>query len=407
MHKAGCRVVIIGVVMTLVLSALPWSATADHAWLDYHWARTANPFSVPLGDNLTGIWASSGHLQAAASDWSQSAVLDATITGGGGDCETPRQGLIEVCNGSYGNTGWLGLAQVWTTDDDHILQASAKMNDTYFSVAPYNTAAWRQSVMCQEIGHGFGLGHTDENQTNVNDGTCMDYTNDPDGGPGGASETDPNNLHPFQHDYDELASIYQHLDATTTTSGSVGATVTPTPTSTPTPPTAPAGSNPSFPGGRLPVAKATSSVASTDPAQAHDGSTSTHWFTTGTTAPSSAVLTLDLGATRQLSGVKWTYRLPEMDKMTLQVSADGTTWTAVGTTTARAQGTWEGAGTTARARYDRLVFDNPSLRTRLGFVSEVQVWGTAVATPAPESSPVDRAVQDVWTRPGMELPTTA
>ncbi|HVL25456.1 MAG TPA: hypothetical protein VM450_15310, partial [Thermomicrobiales bacterium] len=70
-------------------------------------------------------------------------------------------------------------------------------------------------------------------------------------------------------------------------------------------------------------------------------------------------------------------------------------------------GTWEGAGTTARARYVRLVFTNPGLRTRLGFVSEVQVWGTAVATTAPESSPVDRAVQDVWTRPGMELPTTA
>jgi predicted phosphodiesterase len=156
------------------------------------------------------------------------------------------------------------------------------------------------------------------------------------------------------------------------------------PLATPTPA---AGSNPTFTGGKLAIATSSSSVASTDPAQAHDGSTSTHWFTTGTTAPAGAVLTLDLGQTRQLSGVKWTYRLPEMDTMTLQVSANGTSWSTVSTTTTRAQGTWEGSKTTAQARYVRMVFDNPSARTRLGFVSEVQIWGTAIASsPAPAGS---------------------
>ncbi len=70
--------------------------------------------------------------------------------------------------------------------------------------------------MCQELGHTFGLDHTDETFDNANHGTCMDYTNDPDGGPGGASDTDSSNEHPFQHDYDQLASIYQRLDSTTT-----------------------------------------------------------------------------------------------------------------------------------------------------------------------------------------------
>ena len=54
-------------------------------------------------------------------------------------------------------------------------------------------------VTCQEIGHTFGLDHQDENFTNTNLGTCMDYTNDP-----------STNQHPNQHDYDELASIYGH-----------------------------------------------------------------------------------------------------------------------------------------------------------------------------------------------------
>ena len=50
----------------------------------------------------------------------------------------------------------------------------------------------------------------------------MDYTNDPDGGPGGASSTDPSNEHPNQHDYDQLASIYNHADGTTTVGMTVG-----------------------------------------------------------------------------------------------------------------------------------------------------------------------------------------
>jgi hypothetical protein len=60
-------------------------------------------------------------------------------------------------------------------------------------------------VVCQEIGHTFGLDHQDEDFTNPNLGTCMDYTSDP-----------STNQHPNQHDYDQLESIYAHLDATNT-----------------------------------------------------------------------------------------------------------------------------------------------------------------------------------------------
>jgi hypothetical protein len=129
---------------------------------------------------------------------------------------------VEVCNATYGNNGWLGLAQIWLSGR-HITQGVAKMNDTYFNRDRYNTPAWRQMVMCQEVGHTFGLDHQNENSGNANLGTCMDYTNDPDGGAGGASANDPSNEYPNQHDYDQLQTIYTHLDSITTVGSSTAA----------------------------------------------------------------------------------------------------------------------------------------------------------------------------------------
>jgi hypothetical protein len=66
--------------------------------------------------------------------------------------------------------------------------------------------------MCQEVGHTFGLDHQDENFNNANLETCMDFTSDPDG--------PPTNEYPNQHDYDQLATIYKHLDSTNTVGAS-------------------------------------------------------------------------------------------------------------------------------------------------------------------------------------------
>jgi hypothetical protein len=70
--------------------------------------------------------------------------------------------------------------------------------------------------MCQEIAHDFGLDHQDEIFNNANLGSCMDYTNDPDGGAGGAVNDDPSNEHPNPHDYEQLVTIYEHFDSTST-----------------------------------------------------------------------------------------------------------------------------------------------------------------------------------------------
>jgi hypothetical protein len=188
-------------------------ASADHTWGTYHWARTTSTFTLKLGNNLSPGWQS--YLTVASADWSLSDVLDTSIVTGnaGRNCKATA-GRVEVCNAKYGNNGWLGIASIWISGS-HITQGTVKMNDTYFNTATYNKPSWKQMVLCQEIGHTFGLDHQDENFNNQNLGTCMDYSNDParDDGQG-------NNLHPNAHDYNQLALIYAHLDTATTVSQS-------------------------------------------------------------------------------------------------------------------------------------------------------------------------------------------
>jgi hypothetical protein len=200
------RVRHVAIALGLVIAlALPGGVAANHSWGGYHWARTSNPFTVKLGDNVSSAWDS--YLGTTSSDWSKSTVLDTTIVPGGSKGKTcrPTSGRVEVCNRAYGSNGWLGVAQIWLTSGSHITQGTVRMNDTYFNTAQYNTTAWRNLVMCQEVGHTFGLDHQDENFTNPNLGTCMDYTNNP-----------GTNQHPNAHDYEELVTIYSHLDSTTT-----------------------------------------------------------------------------------------------------------------------------------------------------------------------------------------------
>ena len=183
-------------------------AAANHSWGTYHWARTANPFTLKAGQNVTGDWVA--HSATANTDWSTSTVMDvAPVLGSSNKRCSMTAGTVQVCNRTYGNNGWLGLATINITGGTHITQGSAKMNDTYFNTATYNNLNEKLHVMCQEVGHTFGLGHTSEDGTSQN--TCMDYFSNT-----GANATSTLSTHPNQHDYDQLATTYAHLDATAT-----------------------------------------------------------------------------------------------------------------------------------------------------------------------------------------------
>ena len=208
---AHFRVAIAVAVLLLVPAAF-----ASHAGT-HHWGRTANPFTLKVHDNVTAAW--EPYLADAQTDWSASAVLDLDVLWGqpasqARNC-TSASGRIEVCNSKYGTTGWLSITSL-SLSGDHITKAAIKLNDTYFNTAPYNASGWRRHTLCREMGRVLGLGYQDTIANNANLGSCMDTTDDPDGGAGGASPSDPSNEHPNAHDYDELAAIYAHLDAVNT-----------------------------------------------------------------------------------------------------------------------------------------------------------------------------------------------
>ena len=186
-------------------------ASANHSWGNYHWARTANPFTLKIGNNVSATWAK--EFTTAVADWNAASPLNLNAVAGTSNKRCAAvSGTVQVCNGTYGNNGWLGLASI-SLSGGHISQGTAKMNDTYFNTATYNNPNEKLHVMCQEVGHDFGLGHTSEDGSSQN--TCMDYFSNT-----GANATSTLSTHPNQHDYDQLSSIYTHADAGTTIAGS-------------------------------------------------------------------------------------------------------------------------------------------------------------------------------------------
>jgi hypothetical protein len=192
----------------LISAMVPGTSSADHAWGNYHWARTTNPFTLTLGNNMTGDWVLL--LGITSTDWNSGGapLLTATQNGQGGKRCSTVSGTTQVCNGKYGNNGWLGLATIYLSGE-HITKGSAKMNDTYFTLAKYNNLNEKLHVVCQEVAHTFGLNHQSTDGSSQN--TCMDYFSNT-----GANANNTDSTKPNPHDFEQLSSIYTHLDSTTT-----------------------------------------------------------------------------------------------------------------------------------------------------------------------------------------------
>ena len=63
--------------------------------------------------------------------------------------------------------------------------------------------------MCQEVAHTFGLDHQSTDGSSQN--SCMDYVSSTGANAGSTLSTKPN-----AHDFDQLNTIYAHLDSGTT-----------------------------------------------------------------------------------------------------------------------------------------------------------------------------------------------
>lgn len=198
---------IILILWPILIGGFSTLAFADHAWSDYHWERSSNPIALAVYDSLSpdSNLAWRPFLEDAIDDWNVSDALDLSLNTYSGSEDSLRKcnaddGTIRVCSLAYGRNGWLGVAGI-NVSGNHITKAYTKLNDSYYALAYYDTPAWRAMVVCQEIGHDFGLGHQDENFSNANLDTCMDYTNSPE-----------SNQHPDNHDYEQLDDIYTHTD---------------------------------------------------------------------------------------------------------------------------------------------------------------------------------------------------
>lgn len=193
-------------VTAVVLAAMAAPVIANHSWSTYHWATPDGVAKPPVVDNTNGSWP--GRVKIANTDWNKSTHISSSYSKGTANAKRCPQvsGTIQVCNASYGRTGWLGIASI-SLSGGHIVSGTTKLNDTYFSMSQYNTETWKQLVTCQEIGHDYGLGHQNEDFNTDLTTSCMEYTNRPEG-----------NEHPDQHDYDQLGLIYSHLDGAATVS---------------------------------------------------------------------------------------------------------------------------------------------------------------------------------------------
>lgn len=190
----------LAVLTTLGALAMATPAAAqDHQWGNYHWPNNGTGVSLDVYYNFANPkW--EVHHFTSLTDWmagnSPLTLVDKGRRGGSSRKCDPVAGAILVCSDTYGQRGWLGIASIWA-DGDHITQGTSKLNDTYYNLAQYDYAAHRQFVACQEIGHDFGLGHQDEGFSAPNLGTCMDYTNRPEGG----GAYGPDNTMPDDEDF--------------------------------------------------------------------------------------------------------------------------------------------------------------------------------------------------------------
>ncbi len=116
---------------------------------------------------------------SAINDWNNMTILNISYVSSGEE--------IYVFNANSGNTGWGGLATITNYSGCTILRATSQLN-TYYS---WTTNAAR-GVQCQEVGHGFGLDHS-------NDGGCMG---------GGYWYSISNAYRPVTYNVNDIAAMY-------------------------------------------------------------------------------------------------------------------------------------------------------------------------------------------------------
>uniref|UniRef100_A0A8J9XBV0 Uncharacterized protein n=1 Tax=Phaeodactylum tricornutum TaxID=2850 RepID=A0A8J9XBV0_PHATR len=160
------------------------------------WPSTSNGLSLTVQNALSPDWQETFTL--VRNDWDNgipdAVTLNVQRVAVDTSCAVPStQGVLKVCNGNAGRTGFFGFNNL-LLQDGLIVAATAELNDFYLSD---NSVDARRHTLCRHIGNGLGLANVDEDFFNQDLGTCLDSTNDP-----------ANNLSPNRNDYVQLAAYY-------------------------------------------------------------------------------------------------------------------------------------------------------------------------------------------------------
>mmetsp|Transcript_19014 Transcript_19014/g.28404 ORF Transcript_19014/g.28404 Transcript_19014/m.28404 type:complete len:289 (-) Transcript_19014:121-987(-) len=149
-------------------------------WDEQFIERDDGGLQLTLVNSLSADWQE--EFEVAVADWSMSDALTLDVVvepvddAWDNDKKCKRQDdKMVVCNGNFGDTGWVGINENEVLGG-RIISSVAKMNEYYLNKADFDH---RRFTMCHEIGHGFGLPHTDENPYNKNLNDCLDYTDNP------------------------------------------------------------------------------------------------------------------------------------------------------------------------------------------------------------------------------------
>ena len=162
----------------LILLGINLQMASAHRWWKWHWNKSTVRYYNFATRNAEA--------QAAINDWN--ACSGFTLS------KRTSHTDISVFDGNYGATGWWGLAEIKNSGWDWwcwwwcaIKHGHARFNIYYGGRGGIDSNSDIRGVQCQEVGHLFGLGHSNNgcmgkgyyNNSNVVDRShsCRDVRN--------------------------------------------------------------------------------------------------------------------------------------------------------------------------------------------------------------------------------------
>ena len=126
----------------------------------------------------------------------------------------------------------------------------------------------------------------------------------------------------------------------------------------------------------IPILGGSQSSNSTRAALAYDRDPRTFWASTGSVAPESAFVSFDLGSMQSIRGIAWSFvGLRDRSKLRVQISADHYGWETIATRPGVSDDEDRFLRcTNTRARYVRLLFENPKRLATVGHLRDVRIF---------------------------------